>query len=346
MDNKILLEDIKRMHELIGINPTILMESVITEGVLSKEAAQLFAKLFTNLEKSIVAGGKSYTKTQVKQILGKVGKMELSREEKIVVQTLSREAISLDKTLIKRLSNEIFGEMQKLSNRQLKTKYYGEVKRGLREILPKEELSKIISGVDAKISVKPKPTPNPKPEPNPVPPNIGGSLTDDVIVGSLKKKFEELNIPYKLTKKQEKFFIDELRSLTHVAYTEIEKTLPENFDDAASRFLSLSKEKQREIILKAQTTIKDGGIGLGMIPRKLKNFNQGVDKMLENLNFWKGGTPKAKILNFITFHAGMAAIDYIIEKILNGEANEKNVFGFDGVLFVFIFPNRYLVILV
>jgi len=328
MDNKILLEDIKRMHELIGINPTILMESVITEGVVSKEAAQLLAKLFTNLEKSIVAGGKSYTKTQVKQIIGKVGKMELSREEKIVVQTLSREAISLDKTLIKRLSNEIFGEMQKLSNRQLKTKYYGEVKRGLREILPKEELSKIISGVDAKIGVKPKPTPNPNTAPNPVAPIVGGSLTDDVIVGSLKNKFKELNIPYKLTKKQEKFFIDELRTLTNAAYEQIEKTLPEDFDSIALRFKSLAPGKQREIMIQAQTTIKDAAIGLGMIPRQLKSFNERVDKMLGNLDVWKGGEPKHKIANFVVFHVGMSAIDYLIEKILNGEVSEKNVFGY------------------
>ena len=52
MDNKVLLEDIKRMHELIGIKPNILIESVITEQVrvATTEAAQLLAKFFTNVE--------------------------------------------------------------------------------------------------------------------------------------------------------------------------------------------------------------------------------------------------------------------------------------------------------
>ena len=235
MDNRILLEDIKRMHKLIGISPNILIESVITENVIDKEAAAVFKSIFTNIERSVVAGGKSYTKNQVKQVIGKIGSVQLTNEEKILVQTLTRDAIALDKQLIKRFSNEIFGEMQKLTNRRARSAYYARVKKGLKEVLPKKEFDSLISNVNAKLNIQPNPAPNPNPTPgptpgpnttsgpNPVPPIVGGSLTDDVIIGSLKAKFKELNIPYRLTAKQEKFFIDELRSLTNTAYEQIKK---------------------------------------------------------------------------------------------------------------------------
>ena len=165
MDNRILLEDIKRMHKLIGISPNILIESVITENVIDKEAAAVFKSIFTNIERSVVAGGKSYTKNQVKQVIGKIGSVQLTNEEKILVQTLTRDAIALDKQLMKRFSNEIFGEMQKLTNRRARSAYYSRVKRGLKEVLPKEELNSLISNVNAKLNIQPNPAPNPNPAP-------------------------------------------------------------------------------------------------------------------------------------------------------------------------------------
>lgn len=341
MDNKVLLEDIKRMHELIGIKPNILIESVITEQVrvATTEAAQLLAKFFTNLERAVVAGGKSYTKNEVKQIIGKIGTTQLSNEEKLVVSTLTKEAIALDKTLLKRLSGEIFGEIQKLSSRRLKSLYYTKVKRGLKEVLPKEELADLITKVDAKFGVKPKPAPNPAPNPNPtpgpnttsgpnpVPPIVGGSLTDDVIIGSLKAKFKELNIPYKLTAKQEKFFIDELRSLTNTAYEQIKKELPENFENIALRFQSLSPTKQREIMVEAQKKIKESLIGVGAPLKQIIQLNRQFDKLLEGLRFWKGDTVREKIYNFITFNVGLTVTDMLINSINKGKLTSENVFG-------------------
>lgn len=335
MDNRILLEDIKRMHKLIGISPNILIESVITENVIDKEAAAIFKSIFTNIERSVVAGGKSYTKNQVKQVIGKIGSVQLTNEEKILVQTLTRDAIALDKQLIKRFSNEIFGEMQKLTNRRARSAYYARVKKGLKEVLPKKEFDSLISNVNAKLNIQPKPTPTPGPTPgpnttsgpNPAPPIVGSSLTDDVIIGSLKAKFKELNIPYKLTAKQEKFFIDELRSLTNTAYEQIKKELPEDFENVALRFQSLSPTKQREIIIEAQKKIKESLIGVGAPLKQIIQLNRQFDKLLEGLRFWKGDTVRDKVFNFITFNVGLTVTDMLINSINKGKLTSENVFG-------------------
>lgn len=155
MKKNTLLESIKRIHQIIGIKPNILIESEINEAnPVASEGAKLLAKLFTNLEKSLVVGGTSYTKAQVKTIIRKAGVGVLTADEKAVMQALSKELILADKLLIKKLTSEIFGEWSKLTNRQLKTKYYSEVKAGLKELLPETEVNKIINGVDAKITPK------------------------------------------------------------------------------------------------------------------------------------------------------------------------------------------------
>lgn len=333
MDNRILLEDIKRMHKLIGITPNILIESVITEGVVDKEAVAVFKSIFTNIERAVVAGGKSYTKKQVKQVIGKIGSQELTNEEKVLVQTLTKEAIALDKKLIQRLSNEVFGEMQKLSSRRLKTAHYGRVKRGLKELLPKEEFNALISNLNTKLNIKPTPNPNPAPNPAPSPapspaPIVGSSLTDDVIIGSLKDKFKELNIPYKLTAKQEKFFIDELRSLTNNAYEQIKKELPEDFENVALRFQSLPPSTQREVIIEAQKKIKESLIGVGAPLKQIIQLNRSFDNFLENLRFWKGDTVGDKVKNFIVFNVGLTATDMLVNSIHKGKFTSENVFNF------------------
>jgi hypothetical protein len=170
MKKNTLIESIKRMHQIIGIEPNILIESEINESnPIASEGAKILAKLVTNLEKALVVGSKSYTKAQVKTIIGKAGNAVLTADEKAVMQVLAKDLIAVDKAFLKRMSSEIFGEWSKLSNRQLKTKYYSEVKAGLRELLPDDEVNKIVKGVDTKIaatkpggvqpnSTRPKPT--------------------------------------------------------------------------------------------------------------------------------------------------------------------------------------------
>ena len=315
MDNKVLLEDIKRMHELIGIKPNILIESIITEQVrvATTEAAQLLAKFFTNLERAVVAGGKSYTKNEVKQIIGKIGTTQLSNEEKLVVSTLTKEAIALDKTLLKRLSGEIFGEIQKLSSRRLKSLYYTKVKRGLKEVLPKEELADLIKKVDAKFGVKPKPAPRPTVTPTPTtpPPNTGqGSggfvdTPDDELLAMLKKEFDAYDIDYKLNPKQEQFFLNQVKPKIHELYKIEEPKLATAYRKLADRYEQLGTDKRIELLEKSQEIILELGIGLN-IPRKiLFKLNEYIKISLKK--------NKEEGLKFFLFNFKMLAISAVFD---------------------------------
>jgi len=330
MDKKLLLEDIKRMHELIGIKPNILIESVITEqvGVVTKEAAQLLAKFFTNVERSVVAGGKSYTKNQVKQVMRKIGSNVLTNDEKILIQTLTREAIALDKQLIKSLSNEIFGEMQKLTSRRQQTAYYSEVKKGLKDILPKEELNSLISSVNTKIGAKPKPAPKPTVTPTPTtpPPNTGqGSggfvdTPDDELLAMLKQEMTKYKIKFKLNPKQQEFFINEIKPKIHELYTKEEKNLATGFMKVKDRYDQLGTLERIELIKTVQKNILEAGIGLN-IPRKIlydlgKFFAESLKKNREN--------GKKYFLNSLKIQGVTYFFDILATKIKTGEIGVSN----------------------
>jgi hypothetical protein len=108
----------------------------------------------------VVVNGKSYSKNQIKHIFSKIGTLELSKEEKVVLDTIGKNFFSLDKTradsFMNAFADNIIGEMQKLTSRRQQAAYYSEVKRRLRDVLPKEEYNNLVSKVDAKIdSVNP-----------------------------------------------------------------------------------------------------------------------------------------------------------------------------------------------
>lgn len=195
MEKNTLLENIKRIHQIIGIKPNILIESEINENnPLASEGAKLLAKIFTNLEKPLVVGSKNYSKAQVKTIIQKAGTSTLNADEKAVMQALSRDLISLDKKLITRLSSEVFGEMEKLGNRQLKTKFYSEVKAGLKELLPDSEVNKVIRNVDTKIAGK-KPSGGQQTNPGTHKPNVmSGGLNNLPAAASVDDIMEEILI--------------------------------------------------------------------------------------------------------------------------------------------------------
>ena len=321
MNNKVLLEDIKRMHELIGIKPNILIESVITEGIVSKEAAQLLTKFFTNLEKTVVAGGKSYTKNQVKQVLRNIGSVQLTNDEKILIQTLTKDAIALDKQLIKRLSNEIFGEMQKLTRRQ-QTAYYSEVKKGLKDVLPKEELNSLISSVNTKIGAKPKPDPTPTTPPPNTGQGSGGFVDtpDDELLAKLKKEFDAYDIDYKLNPKQEQFFLNQVKPKIHELYTKEEKNLATGFMKVKDRYDRLDTLLRIELIKTAQQNILEAGIGLN-IPRKIlydlgKFFAESLKKNREN--------GKKYFLTSLKIQGVTYFFDILATKIKTGEFGISN----------------------
>jgi hypothetical protein len=110
----------------------------------------------------VVVNGKSYSKNQIKHIFSKIGILELSKEEKVVLDTIGKNFFSSDKTkadsFMNAFADNIVGEMQKLTDRRLRTVYYGRIKRELKIILPKEEYNTFVSNVSAKLdSVWPDP---------------------------------------------------------------------------------------------------------------------------------------------------------------------------------------------
>lgn len=330
MDNKILLEDIKRMHKLIGITPNISIEPVITEGVVDKEAVAVFKSIFGNLERAVVAGGKSYTKNQVKQIIGKIGSIELSNEEKILVQTLTREAIALDKQLMKRLSNEIFGEIQKLTNRRLKSAYYAQVKRGLKEVLPKEEFNSLISNVNAKLNIQPKPKPKTDPNPNPTPNTGQGAgtpfvdISDEEFMKILVDEFNTLNVANKLNKKQQQIFVSQLRPEINRLYAEIEPTLAQKYKELHLRYNQIPQSKRQEALIAAQKELIDRGIGLNIPQKYLHKIGKYLEKSLAESA--ENGYKKFKRNVGITLLS--YGVTYIASQISTGKGEIDTIFGF------------------
>jgi hypothetical protein len=152
MTQRTLLEEIKRIHEIAGIKSEVLAEGLINEAAdpISKEMSRIIASFFTGIEKEIIVGAKKYTQKQVEKIVSKIGSKTLTADEISVVKTLTKEAIAADRAIVTKLTMDIFGEMQKLNSRALKTKYFGEVKAALKNILPDEEVKVIVKDVTAK----------------------------------------------------------------------------------------------------------------------------------------------------------------------------------------------------
>ena len=260
MKKQTLLESIKRMHQIIGIQPDILIETEINENnPIATEGAKLFTKLFTNLEKALVVGGKNYSKTQVKTIIGKAGNATLTADEKAVMQVLAKDIIAVDRALIKRMSSEIFGEIQKLSNKQLRTKYYSEVKAGLRDLLPDTEFNKIIKGVDDKLNMgKVNPQPKPKPKPN----VASGGLGNLPIVASVDDIMEEV-------------LIDPI-------FNRIVKSKPGS-QESLRKFIELHHKKgasAEDLIETAGKFIDERIQNIPDVPGKRRNINGAVDNVI------------------------------------------------------------------
>lgn len=153
MTKRTLLEEIRRIHEISGIKSEILVEGLINEAAdpITKEMARIIASFFTGMEKEIIVAGKKITQKKAEQIVSKIGSKTLTADEVAVVKTLTKEVISADAAIIGKLTSDIFGEMQKLTSRTAKTKYFSEVKAALKGILPDEEVKNVVSGVNSKV---------------------------------------------------------------------------------------------------------------------------------------------------------------------------------------------------
>lgn len=95
MENKKLLEEIKRIHQIIGVTPNILTESeemVSEAGTRSSLAKKLASILISDV---VEIGGKKYGKGEVNLIIKKVG-TALTDEEKEVLKVVTSRAIAKD----------------------------------------------------------------------------------------------------------------------------------------------------------------------------------------------------------------------------------------------------------
>jgi hypothetical protein len=214
MTKRTLLEEIRRIHEISGIKSEILVEGLINEAAdpITKEMARIITSFFTGMEKEIIVAGRKIGQKKAEQIVSKIGSKTLTADEVAVVKALTKEVISADAAIIGRLTSDIFGEMQKLTSRTAKTKYFSEVKAALKGILPDEEVKNVVSGVTSKVKagttttgsstssgaggkVKPKPEPNNvlKPDPNanvPSAPDVLPSNANEIIAATAASSAE------------------------------------------------------------------------------------------------------------------------------------------------------------
>lgn len=170
------------------------MEELINEAAdpISKEMARIISAFFTGMEKEILVGTKKYTQAQAAKIVSKIGSKTLTADEISVIKALTKEVIAADRAIITTLTRDIFGEMQKLSSRTLKTKYFSEVKAALKNILPDNEVKNVVDGVKVEIN---KLTPTTTGGTSPKPPKNEPVLTPDPNApgpGSTPLKFDDL----------------------------------------------------------------------------------------------------------------------------------------------------------
>ena len=154
---KTLLEEIKRMHSIIGIQPKVLLEDAVEldeANAVQQELARLFGKFFLGIEKELIVAGRTYSKREVKSIVRKIGTDILQEDEKEVIRLLTKGAIAADRKIIGTIAADIFGEAEKLGSKNAKTKYIQQVKSGLGDILPSEEVKEVMVAYKEKVNLK------------------------------------------------------------------------------------------------------------------------------------------------------------------------------------------------
>jgi hypothetical protein len=130
MENKKLLEEIKRMHEIIGITPKILINEGVVQGV-----EKFLLRLFVSSE--IKYAGKTFAKKEVRQILNKIGKKALSTEEKEVAKIATSKIIAkdADKAILKTIAAEFNLELKNITDNAVATANYQEFKALTKDVL-------------------------------------------------------------------------------------------------------------------------------------------------------------------------------------------------------------------
>jgi ATP-dependent protease HslVU (ClpYQ) ATPase subunit len=137
--NQNLLEEIKRMHEIIGIKPNIISENSESVEESGIPGTSQFAKYLAKILVSdvITIGAKSYTKAEVRVILNKVGLRSLSTNEIAVVKEATSRAIAKDasKSVLNTIAKTFVNDLKAITDDAVAEAQYQEFKATFNTIL-------------------------------------------------------------------------------------------------------------------------------------------------------------------------------------------------------------------
>lgn len=174
MENKILLEEIKRMHQIIGISPEILIneENSIDEATvagLSTIAKYLARVLVSDV---IEHGGKQYTRKEVRTIMSKIGSKMLSSDEKAIIKKATSKVIAKDlsKNILKTVASTFVADMKNITDDAVASATYKEFKDDFSVILTKENAEALEKEIKEQLGKIKKPV-------KPADLNVGSYLT-------------------------------------------------------------------------------------------------------------------------------------------------------------------------
>jgi len=141
MDNKNLIEEIKKIQKMLGVDRKILFESEneLTEAppviALGKKLARI---LFSDV---IKYGGRDFTKNEVSAMIRKVGVSSLSNEEKEVLKIVTSRAIAKDseKTVLNTIARDFVSDLKTISDDAVAESVTNEFKVLFKSIMKKED---------------------------------------------------------------------------------------------------------------------------------------------------------------------------------------------------------------
>lgn len=152
MENKKLLEEIKRIHQIIGVTPNILTESeeMVSEAGTGSSLAKKLASIL--IGDVVVIGGKKYGKGEVNVIIKKVG-TALTDEEKEVLKVVTSRAIAKDasKSALDVIAKSFAADLKLISDDSVADVLTQEFKLLFRSIMTKGDADLLEKQLDTEI---------------------------------------------------------------------------------------------------------------------------------------------------------------------------------------------------
>jgi hypothetical protein len=140
MENKRLLEEIKRIHQIIGVTPNILTESeeMVSEAGPTSTLAKKLASIFVS--DVVQIGAKKYGKGEVNAIIRKVGST-LTDEEKEVMKIVTSRTIAKDasKSVLEVIAKSFAADLKSISDDSVADALTQEFKLLFRSVMTKQD---------------------------------------------------------------------------------------------------------------------------------------------------------------------------------------------------------------